>query len=337
MRHGATFAQALAGAACTVLLASCATQGTASPAVQDEPAGQAQVVYRAEEADEKDEGPEAEKDEEPGAEQEPEPEPEAEPAEDAFDASAPVVDATSELGVDVTAPEGFLDTPEFSAVEQEIVALENAGYSVSVRMVDLETGRGVSYNADEVRYPASSIKAAYCAMICETNGGSAGMGATMADCLLNSSNEAYTSLIETFRLAPFAQWLTKAGAPDAGSRAHDHYYPDISANELAAVWEGIWRYGTSGEAGASELTSYLSQTGYTPIGELLREKCEVWSKAGWYPADENSLTSTNDAGVVFSDSGTYVLVVMTDLSAYLDGISPLISALDAAHDVMCGA
>ena len=329
MRHGATFAQALAGAACTVLLASCATQGTASPAVQDEPAGQAQVVDRAEEAAEKDEEPETEKNEGPEAE--------PETAEDAFDASASVVDATSELGVDVTAPEGFLDTPEFSAVEQEIVALENAGYSVSVRMVDLETGRGVSHNADEVRYPASSIKAAYCTMICETNGGSAGMGATMADCLLNSSNEAYTSLIETFRLAPFAQWLTKAGAPGAGSRAYDHYYPDISANELAAVWEEIWRYGTSGEAGASELTSYLSQTGYTPIGELLREKCEVWSKAGWYPADENSLTSTNDAGVVFSDSGTYVLVVMTDLSAYLDGISPLISALDAAHDVMCGA
>ena len=137
MRHGATFAQALAGAACTVLLASCATQGTASPAVQDEPAGQTQVVDRAEEAAEKDEEPETEKNEGPEAE----PEAEPETAEDAFDASAPVADATSGLGVDVTAPEGFLDTPEFSAVEQEIVALENTGYSVSVRMVDLETGR----------------------------------------------------------------------------------------------------------------------------------------------------------------------------------------------------
>ena len=40
--------------------------------------------------------------------------------------------------------------------------------------------------------------------------------------------------------------------------------------------------------------------------------------------------------MVFSDDGTYVVVVMTDLSAYLDGLTPLLSALDAAHDVMCG-
>ena len=98
----------------------------------------------------------------------------------------------------------------------------------------------------------------------------------------------------------------------------------------------FYMYGTSGEAGADELASYLSQTDHTPMGALLRDECEVWAKPGWYPADENNLTSTNDAGVVFSDDGTYVLVVMTDLSADLDRLTSLIDALDAAHDVMCG-
>ena len=178
--------------------------------------------------------------------------------------------------------------------------------------------------------------AAYCAAICETYGGSAGWSQTMAQCLINSANDAYTTLIRTVGLSLLTSWLSANDAPGAAAEAPSHYYPDITAEELANVWLEIWRYGTSGEAGADELASYLSQTDYTPMGALLRDECEVWAKPGWYPADENNLTSTNDAGVVFSDDGTYVLVVMTDLSADLDRLTPLIDALDAAHDVMCG-
>lgn len=326
MRHGTTVLQALAGAACAVLLASCGTTEPVAGDVADEPAAQVEVSDREAEDDPTDE-----------KNIELEPAAEEEPVEEAgFDASAPVADVTSAYGIDVTAPEGFLDTPEYAALEDEIASLADSGHSVSVRMIDVETGRGVSYNADVARYPASAIKAAYCAAICETYGGSAGWSQTMAQCLINSANDAYTTLIQTFGLSLLTSWLSANDAPVAAAEAPSHYYPDITAEELANVWLEIWRYGTSGEAGADELASYLSQTEYTPMGALLRDECEVWAKPGWYPADENDLTSTNDAGVVFSDDGTYVLVVMTDLSADLDRLTPLIDALDAAHDVMCG-
>ena len=326
MRHGTTVLQTLAGAACAVLLASCGTTEAVTGDVADEPAAQVEVSDREAEDDPADE-----------KNVEPEPAAEGEPVEEAgLDASAPVTDVTSAYGIDVTAPEGFLDTPEYAALEDEIASLADSGHSVSVRMIDVETGRGVSYNAGVARYPASAIKAAYCAAICETYGGSAGWSQTMAQCLINSANDAYTTLIQTFGLSLLTSWLSANDAPGAAAEAPSHYYPDITAEELANVWLEIWRYGTSGEAGADELASYLSQTEYTPMGALLRDECEVWAKPGWYPADENDLTSTNDAGVVFSDDGTYVLVVMTDLSADLDRLTPLIDALDAAHDVMCG-
>lgn len=332
MRHGATLAQALAGTACTVLLASCGATEPAFTAEQSEPAAQVEVEDRApdEEPDDAAAGAQGEQDEQAA-----EPAAENAPAEDeAFDPSGPVVDAASDLGVTVSAPEGFLETEEFAALESEISALVEAGHSVSVRAVDLETGVGVSYNAGEVRYPASAIKAAYCAYVCETYGGSAGLGQTMADCLLNSSNTSYETLIETFKLAPFAAWLTECGATGAGGRAYDHYYPDITANELVAVWREIWRYGTSGEAGAEELTGLLAQTSFSPSGDALRDEHEVWAKAGWYPADGTGYTSTNDAGVVISEDGAYAFAVMTDLSADLDRLVPLISALDDALDTM---
>lgn len=323
MLHAATVVRTLAGAACAVLLASCATQQDEPLTTQDDPAPQIEVVDRSvedESAGEKNAG------EDPASEED--------DAGEAFDASAPVVDLVTESGIAVTASEGFLDTPEFAAVEAELSALASAGHSVSVRMVDLETGRSITYNADAERYPASSIKALFCASLMEARGGAAGMSQTVASCLINSSNEAYEALIDTFGLSTLCQWLTDHGAPNAVDEARMHFYPNISANELANAWTEIWRYGTSGEPGADELVSYLSQTTPTPIGDTLRGECEVWSKAGWYPADANDITSTNDAGVVFSDDGTYVLVVMSDLSADLDGLVPLVTALAAAHDTM---
>lgn len=323
MLHAATVVRTLAGAACAVLLASCATQQDEPVTTQDDPAPQVEVVDRSvedESADEKNAG------EDPASEED--------DAGEAFDASAPVVDLVTESGIAVTAPEGFLDTPEFATVEAELSALVSAGHSVSVRMVDLETGRSITYNADVERYPASSIKALFCASLMEAHGGAAGMSQTVASCLINSSNEAYEALIDTFGLSTLCQWLTDHGAPNAVDEARTHFYPNISANELANAWTEIWRFGTSGEPGSGELVSYLSQTSPTPIGDTLRGEREVWSKAGWYPADANQLTSANDAGVVFSDDGAYVLVVMSDLSADLDGLVPLVTALDAAHDAM---
>lgn len=318
MRHCATALRALAGVACAALLASCAPQAPAPTTAEEKPAVQfAEVKDRP-------------------AEEEPVEGADAAAEGAAFDASAPVTETTSALGVALTAPEGFSETAEYAAVEAEISALVSAGRSVSVRMVDLETGRGLSYNADVGRYPASSIKALFCAAVCEALGGSAGMAQAMASCLIDSSNEAYELLIDTFGLTTFAEWLGACGATGAVDEAWTHFYPNISASELADAWSEIWRYGTSGEPGADELVGYLSQTASTPMGQLLRGEHEVWSKAGWYPADGNGLTSTNDAGVVVSDDGPYVLVVMTDLSADLDGLEPLIAALDAAHDAMCG-
>lgn len=307
------------------------------PAAQQEPSAPAdetpEVTDRAaqeagDETDEKDAGRADASDPAPD-------DPEPAPVDPDFDASAPVVTETAASGVSVTAPQGFLATSAFARVDAEIEKLTGAGHRVGVVMRDLTTGCNVSFNADERLYPASSIKATFCAAVCEANGGSGGMASTMENCLVNSSNEAFEQLIGTFGLLPHASWLAEHGAPEAAADADYWYYPDISAAELAACWQEIYRYGTSGEPGGAELAGYLARTNYTPIGGLLRGTCDVWAKPGWFP-NNGELVATNDAGVVFSDCGPYVLVVMTDLSADLDGLRPLIDALNVAHGVMCG-
>lgn len=339
MRRTAILATLLA-AACLLPLCACDTTSQDAPEAQQSSSEQIEILDKTGEETEPEQEPNAENapeaqtdpEPEPEAEPEPEPEPELEP----FDTTAPVTTATSAGGVTVTAPDGFLDTLAFKSVEEEILALTESGYHVGVVMRDLATGNEITYNTDERLYPASSIKATFCASVCEKNGGSAGMASTMERCLVDSSNEDFEALINTFGLSVHSSWLQAHGATAAAQDAAWWYYPEISAGELASAWQEIYRYGTSGEAGAGELTGYLARTNSSPIGNLLREKCAVWSKPGWFP-DNGELVATNDAGVVFSESGPYVMVIMTTMSSNLDGLLPLIEALDTAHATMCGA
>lgn len=247
----------------------------------------------------------------------------------------PVTQVT-ESGLVVTAYEDFLDSEACEYLEQQIAELEEQDVTLGIVVYDLETGMGLTYNEDEPLYSASAIKAAYCTWLMEANGGAAGMSGVVEDCLVNSSNASYTTLTSAFGQSSFSAWLEELGATQAAEEAAQNHYIDISAGELAAVWEEIWRYGTSDEDGAEELTGYLSVTNYTALGGLLRDEYEVWAKPGWYPSDSYDLTATNDAGVVFSDCGAYVIVVMTSMNADLSGLLPLIDALNAAHGEMCG-
>ena len=223
-----------------------------------------------------------------------------------IDTSAEAVLEThvSGAGVSSTAPLGFSQTSEAIALDQAIADFEAHDYVLGFALVDVGTGRGLSYNADEPRYPASSIKAAFCTFVYEQNGPvSEGL---VAPCI----------------------------APETASGAAEHLYPWISPREFLVVWQEVYRFGTSGEPGAAELTGYLSQTSTSVWGELLRDEWEVWDKAGWYPTTTERATC--DCGVIFSDCGPYVVVVMSDAPEDFEALKPVLDAINVAHGKMCG-
>ena len=255
-------------------------------------------------------------------------------------AADPASDVTQQLssGVAVKAPQRFFTSEAATALDQAVKTFTGKGRKLAFAVTDINTGRTISYNADTPMYPASSIKSAYAAMVFETRHGNGGMGPTLEQCLVNSSNDAFHSLIDAYGLASYATWLKDHGAPAAGAKARGHYYPDISSNEFSALWREIYRYGTSQEAGAQEFTGYLARTTHSVMGGLMRGSYTVWSKPGWYPRDGSGLQATNDTGVVFSDCGPYVMVVMSDASVDFGSLFPVVDALNRAHgDINGGA
>lgn len=255
-------------------------------------------------------------------------------------AGANVVTATTEAGITVTAPEGFTATKSCQTLDALTRDFEGGGYRLAFVLEDLATGRSISYKPGETFYPASSIKAPYCTMALETFGDQAA-GASADEfeaCLVLSDNDAYHDLAETYGHDTHALWLERF-APEAAAEATFLNYPHISAGGMLSCWKETYRFGTSGEPGSALLTSLLAQTENSALGGLLRERYDVWAKAGWFYTyeDENGVApATSDCGIVFSDCGAYAVAIMSDAPGDFDSLMPIVDALNAAHGKMCG-
>lgn len=265
---------------------------------------------------------------------------EAAPQEDttALDTGAGAkVTTFSAGGISVTAPEGFASTPTCRHLQDAVAAFTAKGYHLGFAMVDLKTGRGASYNASQKFYPASSIKAVYVTAILEsTHGGAASSSDAITKCLVDSDNDAFRTLLKTYGYNVYGSWL-QSRAPEAAQEAYGYNYPHISAAGMLNCWREVYRFGKSGEAGASLLTGCLARTNHSAWGALLRDRFTVWSKPGWYPANEGlASTATADNGIVFSDCGDYAVAVLSDAPSDFGSLLPVLDALNAAHGKMCG-
>lgn len=265
---------------------------------------------------------------------------EAAPQEDAtaLDTGAGAkVTTFSAGGISVTAPEGFAPTPTCRHLQDAVAAFTAKGYHLGFAMVDLKTGRGASYNASQKFYPASSIKAVYVTAILEsTHGGAASSSDAITKCLVDSDNDAFRTLLKTYGYNVYGSWL-QSRAPEAAQEAYGYNYPHISAAGMLNCWREVYRFGKSGEAGASLLTGCLARTNHSAWGALLRDRFTVWSKPGWYPVNEGlASTATADNGIVFSDCGDYAVAVLSDAPSDFGSLLPVLDTLNAAHGKMCG-
>ena len=252
-------------------------------------------------------------------------------------AGAKVTAFATSGGISVTAPAGFESTPTCRHLQDAVAAFTAKGYHLGFAMVDLKTGRGASYNASQKFYPASSIKAVYVTAILEsTHGGAASSSDAITKCLVDSDNDAFRTLLKTYGYNVYGSWL-QSRAPEAAQEAYGYNYPHISAAGMLNCWREVYRFGKSGEPGASLLTGCLARTNHSAWGALLRDRFTVWSKPGWYPANEGlASTATADNGIVFSDCGDYAVAVLSDAPSDFDSLLPVLDALNAAHGKMCG-
>ena len=114
----------------------------------------------------------------------------------------------------------------------------------------------------------------------------------------------------------------------------------------------LWLYSyevLNGTEIGEEIAYLLENVYYSAIGDL-RDRYTTQSKAGWIAAYEEPAeteegeeetnvilryySSSNDAGIIYSDKGPYVMVILSDIPSSLERITPLVNVLDEVHQEM---
>lgn len=238
------------------------------------------------------------------------------------------------------APAGFADSTGYQELLYQLAVWQGEGHDLGFILTDLGSGATVSYNTDQVFYPASSVKGPFvCSLyeeVAEKGGDEATLDSLAAKTIEDSDNDAFRQLHQTFGESAFLTWLSDAGVPATAGQSFgyfsQYYYPHISCAQLNLMWSQIYRYCSSGTAPSKVLAGYFASRTTSPIAEAVGSRETSWGKAGWYysSGDYGAEPATVDAGIVFADKGPYQVVMMSSAPGQLDQMAELAYGMDQA-------
>ena len=221
-----------------------------------------------------------------------------------------------------------------ASVREAIATIEEFGPCGFV-FVDVSTGRGLAYNADDVMYRASAAKApmAYYALV---HGAGADEYAreSIEAAIVDSDNDAFEAFAYNYTNEEYNAWLIEHGV------YHEDYYydlyPPMSARSLASFWDEILRYIQDGSDDAKWLTGLFGSTTTSFIRDgLWGTGANVINKAGWIAEDEYA--SVSDAAIIEFEGHVYIMAIVTgerDWDATEANVTELASALFDARGLI---
>ena len=236
---------------------------------------------------------------------------------------------------DIPNPDGIATFGGFEPGEDVLQQLQQASddllYRHSFIMIDINTGRGVGYNLDEVYYTASSIKgpfaASFCALAPEI---AVDWESTIISMLQYSDNDAYRVLNDTYHRTYIQEWAAEScvdPAPFAWK------YPHISARQMAALWLRNYEFFEQDEWGA-QVGSWFESPEYSIIHDVAGGLYVTRSKGGWLTDEDPDHAVSIDAGIVYADNGPYIVVIMSRVPSSLEYLRPIMEALENVHSSM---
>lgn len=242
-------------------------------------------------------------------------------------------------------PDSLASSQGYAKLTQAIGALEDQGHGVGVYLCDLSNGATVTYRKDVRFYPASAFKGPFAVALFEmlVDPGkvrSSDVSDLVSSMIVNSDNNAYETLRKRYGIQMFGSWLKSFGFDPSGYGGQHTYlvynYPYTTPDEFARMWTHMYDYLSSESSSASYLSSLFEQRTVSAIANAVGDRYTSWGKAGWYPHAERdgATAATVDAGIVFSKTGTYLVVAMCDAPEDFDALTQVCSALDATHDDM---
>ena len=251
---------------------------------------------------------------------------------DAFTSSP--AEVTSFSLTDDSAPP--LSDEDARTLLDDVGSIQNFGTAGFV-FVDLQSGCGLSYNADAASYTASSFKMPYATYICQhLDAGDltfqdlctvttsmdgtlvAGQSYSVSDLLQNmiliSGNDSFVALRMSYDQLGIDSWLADQGVWDASAASTQ--YPVCSTRSLIKLWANTYDYFQSGTGASQWLMDLAANTNISFIREVLAgQGATVLNKAGWFATDDVYSRCVADAGIILDEDGNaYLMAILTNMS-----------------------
>lgn len=196
-----------------------------------------------------------------------------------------------------------------ATIKKAVAAIEEYGDCGFV-FVDMNTGHGVSYNADEVIYIASAAKAVLTLYVLTNGAGTDEWERfNVEEAIEYSDNDAYENFAYNYSGdGYYGEWLN----------AHDVWfddyvfdlYPPMSTRSLASFWVEILQYVNGESDNAGWFAELLSSTETSFIRDGVADTgATVMNKGGWI--GEEGYASVTDAGIIQLDGRTFLMVIVT--------------------------
>ncbi len=213
-------------------------------------------------------------------------------------------------------------------LQKELLSIYQSGYSVGFLMMDIYTGGGVCYNSDSEYYSASSIKAPFVTSLCRAvTDAIEEEKEDLTEITIRSDNDSYQYLQEKYGEQYLEAFAASVGVSLALTEGGYTWY---TAEDLARLWLGSYSWFETGNEG-ERVGTWFESPEESAIFPILGSSSITRTKAGWIADDEEYCAST-DAGIVYSESGPYILVILSDYPAELENLYGLVEALNEVHN-----
>ena len=192
-------------------------------------------------------------------------------------------------------------------LQQEIDKISAKGYDLGFVVMNMNSLGGFSYNADERIYSASTIKGPYITSLVASDSSLLEKERVRIDAaLIRSSNSDYETLRDQYGDSCFVDFISSTGSDFEIDTTRNFQF--VTPRALAHMWAASYVFFESGETGA-KLGEIFEKPEISPVREAFSDSFVTRSKAGWI--EKNNISVTNDAGIVYTDNGDYVIVIMT--------------------------
>lgn len=230
-----------------------------------------------------------------------------------------------------------LSDPALNGVKEKMSEFDSLNF-FSFKMLDINTGKGISYNADEKTTSQSTIKGPFCASVIENNPCVFEQDKDLfKQTITVSSGDTYEALRNKYGTSSLEKWCEELNIDK--SIATTEYPRNMTANIMVKIWQKMYTV-LNEEKMPQEFVSYFTGTKFSAIYKELGSKYKVQSKPGWengtnddalsddpdVPCDAkytdgdptNDEIATNDAGIIYANGNPYIFVIFTSVSSNLE-------------------